>query len=192
MDKTDLIILSLTSLSILFGVLLARFIFWKRLKIGKIAETKTTIGITDYKTMNSLFGVSGVWAQYVGNKCWNVCKTRNMGAEMAKDSRRCLQALDNTLKSDKRLRKDFTYKGSVAIQYRDLVRYAALHKGKIKFVIILTGESNDDLLEFEEMKYAIKHNAISWAPAPGKQTKVYWDWKNNGGNIDKYKKKMLD
>lgn len=189
MNNKDLIIILLVILLVVAFMFIIRVIFWKTLKIHHVAETYTTIGIRDIKMMSSLNGTCGVWAQYVGNKCWNVCKTRNMGMEMAHDSRRCLQALDNTMKSDKRLRKDFTYKGSIAIQYRNLIKYATKHRGKIKFVVIFTSDTmSDEMLEFEEMKYAVLNKAINWRPAPGKQTKLYYNYKNNGGNINKYKK----
>lgn len=193
MLENEIILIVLSLLFLLSIFLSLRLIYWKNLRIEKISEVNTTVGIKDYKTMKGLIGVSGIWAQYVGKKCWNVCKTNDMGREMLLDSRRCITALSNTLKNDKRLREDYTYQGSIAIRYRDLIKYAATRNKKIRFVIVLTVDKpNDDLLEFEEMKYAIKHKAIAWNPAPGKQIKIYSDWKANGGRIEKYKKKYLE
>lgn len=187
------ILIGISLLFVFVLILLVRFIYWKNLRLKNIAELKTTVGVKDYITMRSFIGVSGIWAQYVGNQCYNVCKTNNMGQEMMLDSRRIMVAMSNTLKNDKRLREDYERQGSVAIRYRNIVKLAALKRKKIKFVVLLTIDSpNDNYLEFEEMKFAIQNKAIAWNPAPGKQTRVYYKWKNNGGHINKYKKHMMN
>ena len=193
MFENKFILIGVGLLFLLLVGLLIKFIYWKSLRLEHVAELKTSVGLKDYKTMRGLVGVPGVWAQYVGRHCYNVCKTNNMGQEMMLDSRRIITGLSNTLKNDQRLRDEYERQGSVAIRYRDIVKMAALRRKKIKFVIILTIDKPDDpYLEFEEMKYAIKHKAIAWNPAPGPQTRAYAAWRENGGKIEKYKKILYE
>ena len=93
--------------------------------------------------------------------------------------------MNNVLKSNERTKEEYPYQYGAAIKYRDLVKYSVRKRKKIRFKTIIMNIDNDDLLEFEEMKYALEHNAIIWAPAPGKQTKVYWEYRKNGGNNTK-------
>lgn len=189
--ENKIFIYLLIILVIILMFFLGKFIYWRSLRLNKIVEEYTSIGVTDIKMMKYLYGTPGVWAQYVGNKCWNVCKTNNIGDEMMRSSKYCQRGLENSLKSEKRLRDEYPYQSALAIKYKNLIKYAVKKRRKIRFVIILKDINNEDLLEFYEMKYAIENKALIWKPAPGKQTAVYSEWKRNGGKIDRYKRKML-
>ena len=147
MDKSYFLYLGIFFIVILF-VMILRILFWKSVKLSKIAEEETSIGVTDKQMMMSLNKVPGVWAQYVGDKCWNVCKTNNIGGEMSRSASYCSTAIENAIKSDERLRDEYKYQGSLAVKYKKLVKYAVRKRRKIRFVIIMKNIQDDDLLEF--------------------------------------------
>jgi hypothetical protein len=177
------------TLFVIIGIIvykIFRLIKYKNLTFYDICQINTTVGLDDKRAIRAYFGVHGVWAIYVGDICWDVCKTSNIGSEMMLGRRRIKSGLGNVIRNNDWILRSYKYNRSSIIKYKDLVKFAIKKKQLINFRILITDISDDAYLEFYEMKYAIENDAIAWNPAPGKQTKAYYKWKKNGGRIKKY------